>query len=109
MSTRFLGALVLVAVAVCSEGSSNNTCGDGEKEGSEQCDDGNTSNGDGCSSTCHAEASTRCGNNEVDVATETCDDGNNTAGDGCSPMCQSECGNGMLDGTEACDDGNLVA
>lgn len=27
-------------------------CGDGKKEGSEECDDGNTVNGDGCSSTC---------------------------------------------------------
>jgi cysteine-rich repeat protein len=30
-------------------------CGDGVVEGAEQCDDGNTANGDGCSSTCHLE------------------------------------------------------
>ena len=27
-------------------------CGDGKKEGSEECDDGNTLSGDGCSSAC---------------------------------------------------------
>lgn len=30
----------------------NAICGDGAKEGGEQCDDGNTSDGDGCSSIC---------------------------------------------------------
>jgi cysteine-rich repeat protein len=30
-------------------------CGNGTKEPGEQCDDGNTANGDGCSSTCHFE------------------------------------------------------
>ena len=30
-------------------------CGNGVREGSEQCDDGNTANGDGCSSTCTTE------------------------------------------------------
>lgn len=33
----------------------NLVCGDGLLEGSEQCDDGNTVNGDGCSSTCTTE------------------------------------------------------
>lgn len=31
------------------------TCGNGAVEGTEQCDDGNTQNGDGCSSTCQNE------------------------------------------------------
>lgn len=30
-------------------------CGDGKKEGNEECDDGNTANGDGCSSLCRIE------------------------------------------------------
>lgn len=30
-------------------------CGDGNKQGSEQCDDGNTNNDDGCSSSCQWE------------------------------------------------------
>jgi len=33
------------------------TCGNGTLEGLEQCDDGNRTNGDGCSSTCRVEAS----------------------------------------------------
>ncbi|HEX7501548.1 MAG TPA: DUF4215 domain-containing protein, partial [Polyangia bacterium] len=32
------------------------TCGDGIVERSEQCDDGNTANGDGCSRICQIEA-----------------------------------------------------
>ncbi|WP_438033288.1 DUF4215 domain-containing protein [Sorangium sp. So ce204] len=30
-------------------------CGDGIEAGPEECDDGNTTSGDGCSSTCHVE------------------------------------------------------
>jgi cysteine-rich repeat protein len=33
-------------------------CGNGIREGSEQCDDGNTANGDGCSSSCVIETGT---------------------------------------------------
>ena len=36
------------------------TCGDGIKHSSEACDDGNTADGDGCSSTCAIEADTNC-------------------------------------------------
>ena len=48
-------------------------CGDGviNLEG-EECDDGNTTDGDGCDSNC---TTTRCGNN-VRTAGEQCDDGN---------------------------------
>jgi cysteine-rich repeat protein len=35
-------------------------CGDGIVDGTEQCDDGNTMNGDGCSSTCHIENGFLC-------------------------------------------------
>lgn len=37
-------------------GSNSATCGDGIVDGSEQCDDGNTTSGDGCSSTCQLES-----------------------------------------------------
>jgi cysteine-rich repeat protein len=90
-------------------------CGDGVVSTSEQCDDGNTTSGDGCSSTCIKESSpSRCGDGILDVATETCDDGNTASGDGCSATCQTEtppnkCGNGAIDGTEGCDDGNTTA
>jgi fibro-slime domain-containing protein len=79
-----------------------NRCGDGVVAGNELCDDGNTTSGDGCSSTCAVESGytcptanapcTRlayCGNGIVD-GTDQCDDGNTTAGDGCSPTCKVE-------------------
>lgn len=69
------------------------------------CGDGNTKNGDGCSSTCTIEY---CGdaitNNN---GTEQCDDGNSVSGDGCF-NCKLECGNGILNFGEQCDDGNTV-
>ncbi len=39
---------------------------------------------------------------------ELCDDGNTVDGDGCSADCQLLCGNGVVDDGEACDDGNLI-
>jgi cysteine-rich repeat protein len=88
-------------------------CGDGraeDREG-EECDDGNTEPGDGCSADCHSNEV--CGNLIVDhAAAEMCDDGNKDAGDGCSSKCLSEyCGNGITDTAqgEVCDDGNEVS
>ena len=113
-------------------------CGDGAIAGSEACDDGNTTSGDGCSATCTTESGytcsgmpsmctngSECGNSMLDV-NENCDDGNMSSGDGCSATCTTEmgwmctglpsmctrdpsCGNGMVEGTEVCDDGNLVS
>jgi cysteine-rich repeat protein len=81
--------------------------------GLEDCDDGNTASGDGCSSKCIVE----CGNNVVNEK-ETCDDGNLQKDDGCSSTCllepgftecsamgcTSECGDGITVGRrEGCD------
>jgi cysteine-rich repeat protein len=63
-------------------------CGNGKLEAGEQCDDGNTKNGDGCSASCMIETSV-CGNSKIEAG-EECDDGNTTAGDGCSASCQYE-------------------
>jgi len=41
-------------------GSNVGTCGDGVVDGSEQCDDGNTTAGDGCSATCENEGTGLC-------------------------------------------------
>ena len=59
-------------------------CGDGVVEGSEQCDDGNTTSGDGCSATCTSEPV--CGNGIVE-GSEQCDDGNTVDDDTCSNSC----------------------
>ena len=67
-----------------------------------QCDDGNTVNGDGCSSTCTIETgyscsgspsvcSPICGDGLV-VGIEGCDDSNTVSGDGCSSTCTVEVG-----------------
>ncbi|GEM_PF-5888527 len=68
-----------------------NVCGNDVREGSEQCDDGNTANGDGCSSTCQNVqiASFVCGNRQLETG-EQCEDGNTVPGDGCSITCQIE-------------------
>jgi CSLREA domain-containing protein len=84
-------------------------CGDGTVDAGEECDDGNTSDGDGCSANCTVESG--CGNGTVE-GTEECDDGNNVDGDGCSANCTNEvppdCGDGILQAGEACDDGNTT-
>jgi cysteine-rich repeat protein len=96
------------------------------------CDDGNTVDGDGCSSTCTVETgwfcsgtpslcAPICGDGLV-VGGEQCDDGDTEAGDGCSATCTVEpgwscmgypstcttiCGDGLVVDGEGCDDGNL--
>lgn len=83
-------------------------CGNGNLDSGagEECDDGNTESGDGCSDVCLTEV---CGNGRVDAG-EECDDGNTASGDGCSASCEQEgCGNGRQDAGEECDDGNAVS
>jgi len=80
-------------------------CGDGVRTGTEECDDGNEDASDGCTPECML--SSECGNSTVEYG-EACDDGNTDPGDGCSPSCVLECGNGVEDAGEECDDGNIV-
>ena len=101
---------------VCRTDCSCPRCGDGVTDYAlgEECDDYNTSSGDGCSSSCAIEVGSSCGDGSLDPsAGEECDDGGNAAGDGCSPTCQFEtlgstCGTGGMTGIERCDDGNTV-
>jgi cysteine-rich repeat protein len=118
-------------------------CGDGLRQGSEECDDGNGVSLDGCSSNCIVEAGFACSKassgdvcsngcrNGTREVKEGCDDGNNIAGDGCDTKCDVErawqcadtvhgsiphavvsncvvpCGDGIrLDRIEGCDDRN---
>ncbi len=95
----------------------NSVCGNDIIEDDEECDDGNTTNGDGCSSICVIETIINpsvCGNGNLEES-EECDDGNTTNGDGCSSICVIEtiinpsvCGNGNLEESEECDDGNTT-
>jgi cysteine-rich repeat protein len=41
-------------------------------------------------------------------ASETCDDGNLVGGDGCDARCILECGNNVQGADEECDDGNVI-
>lgn len=82
-------------------------CGDGNREGTEQCDDGNTKPFDGCSPDCQWEpkcpdgkCEPRCGDGLLfdfdgdgdGIIDEECDDGNTVDGDGCSSTCKVEPG-----------------
>lgn len=83
-------------------------CGNEIVETGEECDDGNTTSGDGCSEICEEEILPTCGDDNVDAG-EECDDGNNTNGDGCSKKCVIEfCGDGKVRGAEQCDDANTT-
>ena len=62
-------------------------CGNNFLEPPEECDDGNLTNGDGCSDSCLLEQI--CGDGVVQ-SPEECDDGNLTNGDGCSDLCVIE-------------------
>jgi cysteine-rich repeat protein len=93
----------------------SDVCGNGYKEGLEQCDDGNLLNGDGCNNQCLIEIPAPVCGNGVLEASEQCDDGNVVDSDGCSSLCEvvvvppePVCGNGVLEGFEQCDDGNLL-
>jgi fibro-slime domain-containing protein len=79
-------------------------CGNGLLETDEQCDDGNTMPGDGCSGTCQKEpnfdcptpgqfcvSTATCGDGVV-AGNELCDDHNTVGGDGCSANCRTETG-----------------
>lgn len=86
-------------------------CGNNTVEGDEECDDGNTTDGDGCTASCVTE---ECGDGTVQAGLgEECDDGNTANGDGCSASCETEeptpvCGNNTQEGDEQCDDGNTT-
>jgi fibro-slime domain-containing protein len=112
-------------------------CGNGTVEGSEACDDGNTKDGDGCTGKCTLETGYACpfsnapcvpdcGDGLVLAPMEQCDPGANgtNMAQACSATCkwnagwvcagsppscrQTKCGDGKVEGTEGCDDGNTL-
>jgi cysteine-rich repeat protein len=112
-------------------------CGNGMLEGSEECDDGNTKPGDGCSGTCTVEKGYACpftnapcvsdcgdgivlspfeqcdpaapGTNMDKACSSTCKYNDGWACVGNPPNChQTKCGDGKVEGSEGCDDGNTL-
>ena len=87
------------------------TCGNGVREGEEQCDDGNAVGNDGCEANCTLTKSSVCGNGTLEYGVQ-CDDANTVGGDGCGANCTLTnppvCGNGTKEYGEQCDDGNAV-
>jgi len=108
-------------------------CGDGVLGAGEECDDGNTADGDGCSAACIDEDGQAVCGNGLWESGEECDDGNTADGDGCDATCLWEfvcgdaicesangetcqvcpadccpdCGNNAIDPGEACDTAQL--
>ncbi len=84
------------------------TCGDGEVQSPETCDDQNTDNTDDCLNACQLAT---CGDGFVWQDHEACDDQNSDDTDGCLSTCQlASCGDGHIwEGQEECDDQNNIA
>jgi len=80
-------------------------CGDGVVHPEfEECDDGNKSDSDECTSACTLPV---CGDG-IQQPGEACDDGNDIETDNCSSACEyPTCGDGFIwEGMEECEDGN---
>ena len=74
----------------CTDACLTRFCGDGIIDAnSEQCDDGGTQGGDGCSPNCQHEV---CGNTIVDVAAgELCDLGTGVNSNSPNALCRTDC------------------
>jgi cysteine-rich repeat protein len=74
-------------------------CGDGFREGTEECDDGNTISGDCCSTICDAApAGTACEDGSVCTLGETCSDGGS-----CVAASTVTCDDGVFCTLDRCD------
>lgn len=82
------------------------TCGDGEKDRGEQCDNGDRNGNEGaCTSSCRNAV---CGDGEVRIGREECDEGTDNSPQGaCLSNCrEATCGDGLVwAGHEECDEG----
>ncbi|HBU49594.1 MAG TPA: hypothetical protein DEB46_14915, partial [Myxococcales bacterium] len=97
------------------------SCGDGEVQAGEACDDGNDVDTDACTASCRVaqcgDGITRGDLGPEEAGFEACDDGNTLDADACTSLCATAfCGDGVLRSDlseghpdfEACDDGNTA-
>jgi uncharacterized delta-60 repeat protein len=100
-------------VALMRYQGTGNICGNGAVEAGEQCDDGNTTDGDCCSATCQYEqagalcASGTCngGGSCVTLATTSTTSVTTSTSTTTSTNATAVCGNGIRELGEQCDDG----
>lgn len=92
------------------------TCGDGLVSAEEDCDDGNTSDGDACDALCRKTAGQSC-TQATECSTDLCLAGmctpcvsDNQCGPGrlCLLGSCARCGDGIVTPPEVCDDANIV-
>jgi cysteine-rich repeat protein len=107
------GAVFTAVLLACLAGSgcvldweeSTTLCGNGVLDPGEECDDGASASGDGCSTGCTIDSgwtcsgtpsicTSACGDGVIAVGVEECDEGYTPAVnyDGCSATCQTEAG-----------------
>ena len=79
------------------------TCGNGNLEPDEPCDDANTAPGDGCAADCTIETGWTCTGTTVSVCTSACPDGLTWCDDECLDLYNDPARCGACD--HACDDG----
>jgi cysteine-rich repeat protein len=100
---------VTSTAVLCNSEQQPLSCGDGviNAAADEECDDGNSVDGDGCLNSCRVAF---CGDGVMWTAHEQCDDGNSSDNDLCLSSCRAaRCGDGFIGPGEECDDGNLVS
>lgn len=108
---RLLAALGVSFVTLAPAAASGDECGDGIRQGAEECDDG-SANSDSVPDACRTECvAPRCGDGVVDSG-EDCDEGTRNS-DEVPNQCRLDCttpacGDGLIDALfgEFCDDGN---
>jgi cysteine-rich repeat protein len=81
-------------------------CDDGVVSGGETCDDANDNNNDGCTNLCQ---NWSCGDGIVANGFEQCEPPSFGCTAGCMYDISLTCGNGTVEGSELCDDGNTVS
>ncbi len=100
-TSQFIGNRNVSYPVVCIR---SGICGNGVREGTEQCDDGNEDNTDDCIDSCKSSV---CGDGFVATDVEQCDDKNSVNTDACTTLCKIPvCGDGFKQAEEQCDDGD---